>query len=285
MYLDGQCADIFKTRLFTKGGKELKRRNAVSRLLQILNFLAFVLVIVVNALANRIPIGGRTTGEIADMYPNLFTPAGFTFAIWGIIYLGLALFALYQAGLLPGVNNGRGVVRDIGWLFILSSLANVSWLLAWHYDMILLSVVFMLLLLVTLIGIYQRVRNRDMVSGLEKWFVRVPFSLYLGWISVATIANITVALVSVNWNGFGISPQIWTVIVILVADLLALSFLARRSDVWYGLVVAWALFGILYRHLTFFAGQYPAVVYTSLISIAVLVLGVILTAWRTRSVA
>jgi len=263
----------------------LKRRTAVSRLLQILNFLAFVLVIVVNVLANRIPIGGRTTGEIADMYPNLFTPAGFAFAIWGVIYLGLALFALCQAGLLPGVNNGRAVVRDIGWLFILSSLANVSWLFAWHYDMIIVSVVFMLLLLISLIGIYQRLQNRDTVSGAEKWFVRVPFSLYFGWISVATIANITVALVSVNWNGFGISPQIWTVIVILVADLLALTFLARYRDVWYGLVTAWALFGILYRHLTFFAGQYPSVVYTSLVSIIVLLLGVLLTTCRNRASA
>lgn len=259
--------------------------NAVSRILQILNFLAFVLVIVVNTLANTIPINGITTGEIADMYPNLFTPAGFTFAIWGVIYLGLALFALYQAGLLPGVSNEQGVVRDIGWLFILSSLANVSWLLAWHYDMILLSVVFMLLLLISLIGIYLRLRSRDMVSRAEHWLVHVPFSLYLGWISVATIANITVALVSVNWNGFGISPQIWTVIVILVADLLALSFLAQYADVWYGLVTAWALFGILYRHLTFFAGQYPSVVYISLISIIVLVLGVLLTAWRNRASA
>ena len=259
--------------------------NAVSRLLQILNFLAFVLVIVVNTLANTIPINDRTTGEIADMYPNLFTPAGFTFAIWGVIYLGLALFALYQAGLLPCVRGGQGVVRDIGWLFILSSLANVSWLLAWHYDMILLSVVFMLLLLISLIGIYLRLRGRNMVSRAEHWLVRVPFSLYLGWISVATIANITVALVSVDWNGFGISPQIWTVIVILVADLLALSFLSRYKDVWYGLVTAWALFGILYRHLTFFAGQYPSVVYTSLISIIVLVLDVLLTAWRNRASA
>ena len=236
----------------------MERRNSLTRLLQVLNLVAFVLVIVVNGLANRIPINGVTTGEVADMYPNLFTPAGFTFAIWGLIYLGLALFVLYQAGLLPGVNNGKAVVRDIGTLFILSSLANVLWLLSWHYNLILLSVALMLVLLASLIGIYLRLRNRGMVNGAGQWFVRIPFSLYLGWISVATIANITTALVSLNWNGFGISPQLWTVTVILVAVLLALFFLARYSDGWYGLVIAWAAFGILYRHLTVLEGQYPA---------------------------
>jgi len=261
----------------------VKRRAVV--LLQVLNLLTFVLVIIVNTLANALPINGRTTGEIADMYPNLFTPASFTFAIWAVIYLGLALFALYQAGLLAGSNGAQaqGVVREIGWLFVLSSLANVLWILAWHYEMIVLSVVIMLLLLISLIGIYRRIRSRDMVSIAEQWFVRVPFSLYLGWISLATIANITVALVSLNWQGWGLSPQIWTVIVILLADLLAVAFLLGYRDYWYALVVAWGLFGILYQHLTVFSGQYPSVIYTSLVSIVLLLLGTLI--WRMRATA
>jgi len=250
------------------------------RVLQIVNGVLFLLVLAINALANILPLNGMTTGEIAQMYPNLFTPADFTFAIWGLIYFALAWFVLYQAGLLPGIRPDPGVVRAIGWLFALASLANVAWIFAWHYLLVALSLVFMLMLLISLISLYTRIRQRDPASRAETWFVRIPFSLYLGWISVATIANITVTLVNYNWNGFGLPPELWTIVVILLADVLALLMLLTRDDRWYAAVILWALYGIYVQHVTTFMRMYPDVITTTLVSMVVIAVGIVYTLVR-----
>lgn len=259
----------------------MKQRIASGgRWLQLVNIAAFIAVIVVNALANLVPIGGNTTQEIAAMYPNLFQPAGFTFAIWGLIYFALGLFVLYQADLLPGVQGGSELVQDVGWLFVLSSIANIAWLFAWHNNRILLSLAVMIVLLVSLILIYRRLREREPMGSGEVLFARIPFSLYLGWISVATIANIAIALVSVNWGGFGLPEQFWTVAVILIALVLAVWFLAVERDVWYALVIAWANVGILVRHLTELQGEYPIVIAANILSLIVLIGGIAVSAMR-----
>jgi hypothetical protein len=221
--------------------------------LVVLNLMAFVAVIVMNTLANSLPINGMNTGEVSALYPNLFVPAGFTFSIWGLIYLALLLFVLKPIGeILRGDMSRLALIGRIGPLFFISCLANVFWIYAWHHQLIVISVVLMLVLLASLIGIYSRMNSPD--AGTKEginWLVyRFPFSLYLGWITVATVANITALLVSTGWEGGFLSPMMWSVLMIAVAGVMGFLFLIFRSDKTYALVIVWALGGIAFRHLT-----------------------------------
>jgi len=162
------------------------------------NILAFALAITVNAMATSIPLGGQTPPEISARYPSLFTPAGFTFSIWGIIYLGLFLFVIYQA--LPAQRRNE-TLGKIDSLFKINCLANAAWILAWHYDFLILSVLIMLVILATLIGIYRTFdRNQAAQSFAERLLVQLPFRLYTAWISVATIANIGTVQNAMGWD-------------------------------------------------------------------------------------
>jgi hypothetical protein len=216
---------------------------ANSTVLKWMNVLAFVLTVVVNSLAGSTTLlGGKLTAEISDANPTLVTPAGYVFSIWGIIYVLLGIFVVFQA--LPS-QAGKDFHERIGWLFVLSSLLNIVWLFLWQYEYLSLSVVVMFLLLASLIAIYLRLNiGKSKVALREKLAVHVPFSVYLGWITIATIADVSVTLVSVNWDGFGISQEMWAVLVVVVALLITLLVVATRKDVAYGLVIIWALLGI-----------------------------------------
>lgn len=212
--------------------------------LQAINIVAYIVTVAVNGLAGSTTlIGGVTSADVSDKYPTLVTPAGFTFAIWGIIYTLLALFVIYQA--LPK-NRDKPFLGQVGIFFALSSVFNICWLLLWHYDLISYSVILMLLLLASLILVYLRLDiGRVAVSLKERAFIHLPFSVYLGWISIATIANISVALTAAGWDRFGIEATTWAVVIIGVAVVLSLAMLATRKDVAFNLVVVWALLGIL----------------------------------------
>jgi translocator protein len=206
------------------------------------NFVALAATITVNGLANALPINGQTTGEISDRFDVYFVPAGYVFSIWGLIYLGLTAFAIYQ--LLPAQRQSPRL-RRVGWLFVLSSLANITWILLWHYNQFALTVVVMLVLLGSLIGIYERLGiGRQPTSGVERWVVDLPFSIYLGWVSVATIANITSALEAAGWNGWGIAEPVWAVIMLVVGAVLAVVMGLLRRDYAFMGVVVWAFVGI-----------------------------------------
>jgi hypothetical protein len=208
----------------------------------VINILALAGTLVANGLANALPLNGQTTGEISDQFEVYFVPAGYVFLIWGLIYLGLTGFVIYQA--LPGQRDNPRL-RRVGYVFALSCAANVVWLFLWHYEYFYLTLVAMVALLLLLIAVYLRLRiGRSEVPTIEKWLVRVPFSVYLGWISVATIANATSLLDYVNWGGWGIRPEIWAVIMLLAATALASTVALRRGDIAYALVVIWALAGI-----------------------------------------
>ncbi len=211
-------------------------------MLSVINFIFLLATLTVNYLANALPINNKTTGEISDKFEVLFKPAGYAFSIWGLIYLGLLLFGIYQ--LLPQ-GKKSGFIEKIGLFFILSCLANIGWLLDWHYELYTLSVIVMLILLFSLIKIYVNLEiGIADVSLKEKWLVHQPFSLYLGWISVATIVNITVYLQWLNWNGFGLSPVFWFILISIVG--LTLSFLIAftRMDYIFNLVILWAYIAV-----------------------------------------
>jgi hypothetical protein len=214
-----------------------------SGLIRWINIVAFVSTVIVNGLAGSTTIiGGVNTARISDLNPTLITPAGYVFAIWGIIYVLLGAYIVFQA--LPS-QQGKEFQKRIGWLFALSSVANIVWLFLWQFEYLALSVILMFLLLAALALIYVRLRKgRSDVTMREKLAVHLPFSVYFGWITIASIANVAATLVSVNWDGFGIGAETWAALVIIVALAITLLLLATRKDVAYALVVIWALVGI-----------------------------------------
>jgi hypothetical protein len=247
-----------------------------TRLLQVANIVAFVAMIVVNVLASTVGIFGRQTGELSDNIPNLFVPAGLTFSVWGVLYLLTLLFTVYQARGLFAANRAAPEALDkVGWLFFLSSVANVGWLLLWHAKLVALSMVPMLVLLTTLIAIHVRLgTGRTRPTATERWFFRVPFSAYLGWITVATVANATAALVTAGWNGFGLAPEVWAVAMVVAAALITLVMLLTRRDAAYGLVIVWALAGIALKRSAD-ASEASRAVFVAAVACAAVVAGVI----------
>ena len=201
-----------------------------------------VLTLIVNVMATTLPINGIDTGAISDLSPVLFTPAGYVFSIWGVIYLGMIAYTIFQA--IPAqAANPR--LRAIGWLYVVSGLANSLWIFLWHYLQYGWSVVVMLVLLACLAVIYTRLwPTRLQVSRGEWWTTNLTFSIYLGWITVATVANVTVFLYQTGWNGWGIAPEMWTVVMLAVAAALGVYFGFVRADVAYPLVLAWSFAGI-----------------------------------------
>ena len=215
--------------------------NKTNLTLKISAALGYIAMVAVNFLANALPIGGVTTGEASDSFGNLFTPAGITFSIWGLIYLLLLGYTIYQFGF--GKKNTseqrEQLFATINKYFLITSMANIAWIFAWHYGVIWLSMLIMFALLFFLIKIAD-VINKEKYNALETVLVRLPFGVYFGWITVATIANITVFLVSINWNGFGIAESIWTVIVLTVGALIGSIRMLKDKNIYYGLVLVWA---------------------------------------------
>lgn len=230
-------------------------------LIKILTTVTYVAMVAVNFLANSLPINNRSTGAISDAYPNLFAPAGLTFSIWGLIYILLGGYVLYQ--FLNKSEKMEKLIQKINPLFIATSIANISWIFAWHYDYIDLSVLIMAALLFFLIKIADVLRGEEFTLR-EKVLIWAPFSVYFGWITVAAIANITVFLVSIGWQGFGIQDFVWTSIVLVVGAIIGVLRMLKDKNIAYGLVLVWAYLGILLKHLSEggFDGQYPSVVVT-----------------------
>lgn len=215
---------------------------------QIIVILSIAATIVINILANTLPLNGLNTGEISDRFQVYFVPAGYVFSIWGLIYIGLIAYAVFQA--LPSQRENPRM-RHTGYWVAASGLANIAWIFLWHYEQFPWTLVAMFSLLGILIVTYQRLgTGLTSVSVAETWAARVPFSIYLGWITVATVANITSVLYFLNWNGFGISPETWMIIVLVAVIVIAGLVSLTRRDIAYNLVILWALVGIAVKHST-----------------------------------
>ena len=249
--------------------------NTKFKSLGIFNAAAFLIMIVVNALSVILPLNGIDPGQVSDSYPNLFAPAGITFSIWSVIYIWLFIFILYQLGVF-GKKDGFNAVSRIGSLFVVSSLANAAWIFSWHYRVIPLSWALMVVILVSLILTNQRIRSSALTQK-EKLFVAGPFSVYFGWITVATIANTVTLLVSMGWNRFGVSEAAWTAVALLAGTLIGVLVTLKNKDVLYGLVLIWAFAGILYKHVSpaMFNSSYPLVIGAAIAAIAIVLVAVI----------
>jgi hypothetical protein len=209
---------------------------------QFANRFSVIIALTVNILATVLPLNGQNTGEISDRFQVYFVPAGYVFAIWGVIYIGWIVFTIFQ---FRSSQKESPRLRRLGYLFALSGIFNAAWLFTWHYNYFGLGVLVMLSLLGLLIASYLHLNvNQSSVSRAEWWSVDLPISVYLGWITVATVANITDWLYLVNWNGFGIAATTWAVIMLAVASLLGLAMAITRRDVGYLSVLVWAFIGI-----------------------------------------
>lgn len=226
-------------------------------MIRYINLVLFAGMVLVNYLANALPINNKTTGELSDSYPNLFVPAGITFSIWGVIYLLLLGYCIVQFR-----SSNQIAIAGTGKLFALSCILNASWILAWHYQKLPLSLLIMLALLVTLIMINL------FLKGFQANLIKAAFGIYLGWISIATIANVTALLVHYDWNGFGLTDVTWTIIMISAGALIASVSILNLRNPFIGLAVIWAFTGIIIKR----QDDYMSIVITA--AIAILIVGI-----------
>ncbi len=230
-----------------------------------INLIAFGVMVLMNYLANALPINGKTTGQLSGQYPNLFVPAGITFSIWGIIYLMLLAFVLIQFR-----EQNKALVTAIGWAFVITCILNAAWIVAWHYELLPLSVIIMLGLLLTLILINGKLLN------FSPGFTRAVFGIYLGWICIATIANITALLVAYNWGQWGLTQEGWAMIMIAAGVIICSFAMFRLDNPFMGLAVIWALAGIMLNRQS----DFPSIVAAAAIGIAAIATITLLVFYR-----
>jgi hypothetical protein len=252
----------------------------MKKLLQIGNGIAFVSVVFINYLSNTGLLNNTTIGSVSDGLNSLFTPAGYAFSIWGLIYLLLLGFAIYQGRSLFVNVRDDDFVEKTGYWFIISCMANSAWIFCWIYEYTGLSCIFIFLLLFSLLKIVWK--NR-----MELWdapfsvilFLWWPFVIYSGWVTVASIANVSSYLVKIGWNGFGISAEIWTLIMIVIATAINLIITWKRNMREFGLVGAWALIAIGVAN----NDEQNTIAYAAFITAAILIMSSSAHAFKNRN--
>lgn len=237
---------------------------------KILTLGLYLIMILVNAAANTLPINGITTGQVSDFYSNIFAPAGITFAIWGLIYLLLGIFTVFQ---LFTADEKSKMLKPVNIMFMTSSVVNSIWIIAWHYQTIWLTVILMLTLLFSLIRIADLIKSLKLDKK-DKLIIKIPFGIYFGWITIATIANMTVLFVSIGWKNLIVPDYVWMIIILMVGVVIFSLRMIKDENLAYGLVSIWAYIGILIKHTSIsgFNYLYPRVIYAVVICIALLLL-------------
>ncbi|MDX5423066.1 MAG: hypothetical protein LPK07_01130 [Hymenobacteraceae bacterium] len=249
------------------------------KLLAVLNTVFFLVHLLPSQLTQLELLNNQTIGDVSEKYPTLFTPAGITFSIWGLIYLALAAFCVYHLVKAFKADAADGANKDLlrlGYLFVLNNLATGAWVIAWVYEWLLISAVLMLLQLLTLLVIQLRLGIYDPSrTAASRWFTQFPLSIYFGWICIATIANISAVLVGVGWEGFGVAPEFWTMLVIGVAALLTIFVVLNRRNPFVGLVTVWAFYGIIRKHQQLDLAVSPEIIIFTWLGLALVVLAIV----------
>jgi len=229
-------------------------------MIRYINILLVAGMLVMNYLANALPLNNKTTGELSDSFPNLFVPSGLTFSVWGVIYIMIIIYCVVQF-----TGSDKEVISNISWLFGISCILNALWIVFWHYGKIPLSLLVMLGILITLIYINISIRNSTF------GIIKASFGIYLGWICIATIANVTALLVNLNWNGFNISEEIWTMIMIFAGTMIVAITIYQLKNPFIGLSVIWAFIGIaIKRHDDYRSVFISAIIALILVSLVTL---------------
>jgi|SRR5690625_1696381 len=233
----------------------------MKKFLQLSNGVALVAMLIINYLATTGALNGRTVGSVSDQYQSLFTPAGYAFSIWSLIYIGLLAFVIYQGRSLFNSSADDEVVDQVGWWFVITSIANILWILTWIYDYTGLSILIMILLLYGLIRIIFRTNMEMDDAPMHRIaFVWWPFSLYSGWISVALFANISAWLTKIEWQGLGVSEVGWTLFIIALVGIIHLTATWTRNLREFALVGTWGLVAVAVTNW----GGVPVVAWASL---------------------
>lgn len=244
-----------------------------------INLFAFLIMIVVNALANFLEFGGHTTGAVSEKYPTLFTPAPYTFSIWGVIYLMMGFFVIYQLGFTRNTALVSRLLDDVNIWFFLSCIFNIAWLFAWHYDKIGLSLIAIVCLFFCIMVINIRMIISIHATLPEK-IVVVGFNIYLGWLTAAIIANLSVFLVRYNWNRFGLSDEFWTMLVLIAGTVVGIAYVTFGRRYFSTYAIIWAYIGILVKHISSEANghgrEYPMIINTLIILIAIMICSTII---------
>jgi len=235
------------------------------RLRQFITVFAILGSFLINALSNIRPLNGQNIGAISNtQFANvLITPANYAFAIWGVIYIGLICFGIYQ--FLPPRNQHPNL-KSISYFLVSASFAQAVWVYLFLERLFALSVLAMVVILLSLIGAYVQLGYDRSPSQQDRWLLRIPFSVYLGWISVATIVNVALALYNIGWNGWGIAPEIWTVLMLIVSTAISITLLRSRRDLPFALVLVWAFIAIAIKRATI-----PAIALSAIILSIVLI--------------
>ncbi len=255
---------IFFVKLNQKLIKEFILNKNTKRILMI---ASLIVALGVNGLANALPINGLTTGEVSDRYPVLFVPAGYVFSIWGLIYLALIVFAIYSVTK-KGLVNEK--IDSIAWWFVASNFFNAAWIFFWHYELFPVTLIMMLGLLISLVTIYLKLGiGKTKRTIAEKFLISAPFSIYLGWITVATVANVAQLLYVSGWRGGPISQPVWTIIMLIIGAILGVLMILMRNEIGYPLVLTWAFVGIWVKQ----QGN------TNVVAITALVLAILIAAF------
>ncbi len=223
--------------------------------MKIINIVFFAVMVVMNYLANALPINNKTTGEVSAAYDNLFVPAGITFSIWGVIYLMLLVFCILQFR-----EQNKAVINIIGWAFAVSCILNSLWILSWHYEKLPISLVIMIGLLASLIYINYQLKDSQFV------FAKAAFGVYLGWICIATIANVSALLVGYNWGAWGIDEKVWTIIIIIIGLAITASALYKLENPFLGFAVIWAFAGIMLNRIN----DHTIIAYTAIAAMIIM---------------
>lgn len=251
----------------------------MKKTLQISNIIALVITIIMNYLSNTGIFNRSTMASVSAEYQNYFTPAGYAFSIWGLIYIGLIAFIIYQSKGLFKKSEVPSVVLEVGWLFVISCAANCLWILAWLYAYTGTSVVIMILLLFSLMRIVISTRMElDQVPLRKIVFVWWPFSLYVGWVTVALLANISAYLAKIQWDGFGISGISWTILFICIAGVVNIFLTWGRNMREAAIAAAWGLIAVAVAN----ANEFPSIVYTAITVAVILIISSIAHGYRSR---
>lgn len=243
------------------------------KIIKFLVIISFIFMIFINAISFLVPVHGRTMLEISFSYPILYAPADYAHSIWGVIYISLFAFIIYQSGLIRKqvINEGSEILYSARLVFITTCLLNSSWLLAWLYDYLAMCVMIIFIMLLTL-KIYSQMLSEEKLSTQEKIYIRMPFSIYYAWILITTVSTILIMLGSIRWNGWGLSDELWVVIDLLIVSIATCYRSLKNKDIIFGLTILWSYIGILVRHISqnMFAGAYPSIIITTLVGIIML---------------
>lgn len=251
------------------------KENGKLNILKSVMALSFILMIALNSLASFLPLGGSTVAQVSQAYANLFSPVPMTYYIWFVIYALLCLFTLYSLGVFGGTDNA--LLRRTGLPFIISNLFGAAWVTAWSFYYIWASVILMAGMGVSLAITYGRIIKHEL-NLKQKWFVKLPFSVYCGWTTIAFIVNVVALLVSLNWKGFGVPDVVWMIIITAAAALIGAMLAIKNRDPVYGIAFIWAYIGLLLNHIGKAGEREFAISVTITAALAVLVTASIIAA-------